>query len=39
MSEDQTWLTPSAHKKLVEEYEYMTTTGRIEMQKKEPQTA
>ena len=34
MSEDQTWLTPSAHKKLVEEYEYMTTTGRIEITAK-----
>ena len=34
MSDDKTWLTPTAHQKLVEEYEYMTTTGRIEITAK-----
>ena len=34
MSEEKTWLTPSAHEKLVEEYEHMTTTGRVEITAK-----
>ena len=34
MSDDETWLTPSAHQKLVEEYEYLTTTGRTEITAK-----
>lgn len=34
MSDETTWLTPSAHKKLVEEYEYLTTEGRTHITKK-----
>lgn len=34
MSDDKTWLTPSAHQKLVEEYEHLTTTGRVEITQK-----
>lgn len=34
MSDDTTWLTPTAHQKLVEEYEYLTTTGRVEITAK-----
>ncbi len=34
MSDDTTWLTPTAHQKLVEEYEYLTTTGRTEITAK-----
>lgn len=34
MSDDKTWLTPTAHKKLVEEYEQLTTTGRVEITAK-----
>jgi transcription elongation factor GreA len=34
MSDDKTWLTPSAHQKLVEEYEHLTTTGRTEITAK-----
>jgi len=31
---DTTWLTPAAHKKLVDEYEQLTTTGRIEAEQR-----
>lgn len=34
MSDDTTWLTPIAHQKLVEEYEHLTTTGRVEITAK-----
>jgi transcription elongation factor GreA len=34
MTEETTWLTPTAHKNLSEEYEYMTTTGRREISEK-----
>lgn len=31
MTDERTWLTPSAHRKLVEELEELTTTGREEI--------
>lgn len=34
MSDETTWLTPDAHRKLVDEYEYMTTIGRREISEK-----
>ena len=34
MTDETTWLTPSAYKKLQEEYEYMTTTGRREISER-----
>ena len=32
MTDPTTWLTPSAHRKLVDEYEYLTTEGRREIE-------
>lgn len=32
MTDDKTWLTPAAHAKLQEEFNYLTTTGRAEIE-------
>ena len=34
MTDETTWLTPSAHEKLLQDYEYMTTTGRREISER-----
>ncbi len=34
MSEETTWLTPAAHKKLIEEFEELTTTGRRHIEER-----
>ena len=34
MSDQTTWLTPSAHRKLVDEYEQLTTAGRREIEQR-----
>ena len=34
MSDQTTWLTPSAYQKLVAEYEHLTTTGRREIEQR-----
>lgn len=34
MTDDTTFLTPEAHQKLVEELEYLTTTGRAEIEER-----
>ena len=34
MTEETTWLTPTAHKKLLDNYEYMTTVGRREISER-----
>ncbi len=34
MTDQTTWLTPAAHKKLQEEYEYLTTEGRVHMEER-----
>lgn len=34
MTDETTWLTPSAHQKLAKDYEYMTTIGRREITEK-----
>lgn len=34
MNDQTTWLTPSAHRKLVQEYEYLTTDGRRQIEQR-----
>lgn len=34
MTDQTTWLTPAAHKKLQEEYEHLTTEGRIHIEER-----
>lgn len=34
MTDKKTWLTPTAHSKLLEEYQYLTTEGRLEIEKR-----
>ena len=34
MTNQTTWLTPAAHKKLREEFEYLTTEGRIHIEER-----
>lgn len=34
MTDETTWLTPAAHKKLIEEFEELTTAGRREIEER-----